>query len=83
MSEESKRLRLRAAKELRRSRKATDEAFKPIHRARAATLKAMARNEEWLGGEPDRSAPQRSAAVKALDADRFARLGRKTKSDLS
>jgi hypothetical protein len=64
MSEEAKRLRLRAANELKRSRKTADEPLKAIHRARGAALKAMARNEEWLSGEPDRSALQSSAAVK-------------------
>ena len=80
MSEESKRLRSRAAAELRRSRKATDDPLKAIHVARAASLKAMARNEEWLSGESDRSAPKRSRGAKALDDDRLARSIRRKKS---
>ena len=70
MSKESKRLRSRAANELRQSRTSTSEPLKAIHKARAASLRVLARNEEWLTGEPDRSAPI-GEGVKALDADRF------------
>ena len=78
MSKESKRLRGRAARELRHSRKIKDAPLKAMHVARAASLKAMARNEEWLAGEPDHSAPRRSA-VKALDENRFVGASRRKK----
>jgi hypothetical protein len=55
MSDESKRLRDRAANQLRQSRRATNAQAKKVHSARAASLKHMAHNEEWLGGEPEHS----------------------------
>ena len=63
MSEESKRLRCRAADQLRQSRRAQSEYDKTIHSDQAAALKAMAANQEWLDGEPLRSsknAPKRA-----------------------
>jgi hypothetical protein len=55
MSEESERLRCRAADQLRQSRRAQSEYDKTIHSDQAAALKAMAANQEWLDGEPLRS----------------------------
>ena len=75
MSKESKRLR---GRELSHSRNIKDAPLKAMHVARAASLKAMARNEEWLAGEPDHSAPRRSA-VKALDENRFVGASRRKK----
>jgi hypothetical protein len=51
MSEESKRLRAQAAKELRASRNGGSIAAKTANVKRAAALKALAMNEEWLQGE--------------------------------
>jgi hypothetical protein len=51
MSEDSKRLRARAAKELRASRNGGSAAEKADNVKRAAALKALAINEEWLLGE--------------------------------
>ena len=55
MSEESKRLRGSAAKQLRKSRQTKDPAQKAIHLDRAASIKEMAHNEEWLSGSLLRS----------------------------
>jgi len=56
MSKESKRLRGGATDQLRQSRRAGGS-LKTIHEARSAALKAMARHEEWLNVELDRSKP--------------------------
>jgi len=56
MSKESKRLRERAADQLRQSRRRSKSASdKAIHVGRAAALKEMASNEEWLEGDKPRS----------------------------
>jgi hypothetical protein len=55
MSEESQRLRRRAADQLRQSRRATSDNLKTIHSDQAVALKAMAAAQEWLDGEPLRS----------------------------
>jgi hypothetical protein len=55
MSNESKRLRNRAADQLRQSRRARSDSDKTIHSDQAAALKAMAAHQEWLDGEPLRS----------------------------
>jgi hypothetical protein len=55
MTAESKRLRNRAADQLRQGRRAKLRGAKEVHNARAASLKEMANNEEWLSGEPLRS----------------------------
>ena len=55
MSEESKRLRRRAADQLRQSRRAQSDNDRTIHSDQAAALKAMAAHQEWLDGEPLRS----------------------------
>ena len=54
MSKKSKRLRAVAAKKLRRSRKQTGAA-KASSAKKAAAYKVLAHNEEWLGGEKERS----------------------------
>ena len=54
MSKKSKRLRGVAAKKLRGSRKQTG-ATKASSAKKAAAYKALAHNEEWLGGEKERS----------------------------
>ena len=58
MYKETKRLRDRAASQLRQSRQLRSATDKIVHLARAASLKAMAANEEWLAGEPQRSRRQ-------------------------
>jgi len=55
MSEESQRLRRRAADQLRQSRRAASDNYKMIHSDQAAALKAMAAAQEWLDREPLRS----------------------------
>ena len=54
MSKKSKRLRVVAGKKLRRSRKQLGAA-KASSAKKAAAYKALAHNEEWLGGEKERS----------------------------
>ena len=54
MSKKSKRLRGVAAKKLRGSRKQTG-ANKASSAKKAAAYKALGHNEEWLGGEKERS----------------------------
>ena len=61
MSKESKRLRSRAADQLRQSRRSELAGNKAVHARRAASLKAMAENEEWLEGEKPRPGKPRSA----------------------
>jgi hypothetical protein len=51
VSEKSKDLRLRAAKELRASRNGGTSAEKRNNRKRASAFKALAENQEWLDGE--------------------------------
>jgi hypothetical protein len=51
VSEKSKDLRLRAAKELRASRNGGMSAEKRDNRKRASAFKALADNQEWLDGE--------------------------------
>ncbi len=55
VSSKSKQLRKAAAKELRGGRKTTSPARKVRHTRRAAGLKALAAEEEWLKGERERS----------------------------
>ena len=55
MCNEAKRLRDRAASQLRQSRRSRSATDKVVHLARAASLKAMAANEEWSAGVPQRS----------------------------
>jgi hypothetical protein len=55
MNERSKKFRSRAAKELRLSRNGGSQDEKASNRIRAASYKALAQNEEWLDGEPERS----------------------------
>jgi len=55
MSKESKHLRKRAADQLRQSRQPQSTKSREVHTDLAASLKAMAANEEWLEGEPQRS----------------------------
>ena len=55
MSEESKRLRSRAADQLRKGRRSRSASEKTAHADRAAALKDMAANEEWLHGDKPRS----------------------------
>ena len=56
MSKASKRFRNSAAKELRNSRqKGVSSASKSTSLKRAASYKALADNEEWLGGEKSHS----------------------------
>ena len=57
MSTESKRLRDRAAAELRNSRKAKNPDAKATEIKRADGYKQLAANEEWLAGEKTRSRP--------------------------
>ena len=55
MSTESKRLRDRAAAQLRKGRRMKGVGLKAVYDQRAASLKEMAHNEEWLHGDPERS----------------------------
>jgi hypothetical protein len=55
MSEESKRLRKSAADQLRQSRRSKSASEKASRAGRAAALKEMASNEEWLEGDKPRS----------------------------
>jgi hypothetical protein len=55
MSKDSKRLRDKAAGELRASRNSGIMPIKSEHAKRAASFKALADNEEWLEGEKSRS----------------------------
>jgi hypothetical protein len=59
MSKESKRLRNRAADQLRHGRRAKSVNHKITYTARAAALKALAENEEWLAGEKSRVSKKR------------------------
>jgi hypothetical protein len=52
---ESQRLRDRAAAQLRQGRRAHSLDAKAVHNQRAAALKDMAQNEEWLSGDRERS----------------------------
>jgi len=70
MSKESKKLRDRAAKLLRQSRRSKPGILKTMRTERAASLKALAANEEWLEGEPQRSrkrAPKKSKVPSGSD----------------
>jgi hypothetical protein len=58
MSKESHDLRNLAASELRLSRKGLRRPDDGEHTKRAASLKALAENEEWLSGEKQRSRKQ-------------------------
>jgi hypothetical protein len=51
MSKRSKELRVKAARELRASRNGGTLADKAANRQRAAALKSLSENEEWLDGE--------------------------------
>jgi hypothetical protein len=55
MSEKSKRFREGAARALRNSRNDPSPMTKTESAKRAASYKALADNEEWLGGEKPRS----------------------------
>ena len=55
MSKASKQLRLRAAAALRSSRNGGSQDDKASDAKRAAALKALAQNDEWLEGEKERS----------------------------
>jgi hypothetical protein len=55
MSESSKGLRGAAARELRKSRNGGSAKEKADNIRRAAALKELAHNEEWMGGEKERS----------------------------
>jgi len=55
MSKESKSLRDRAARELRKSRNSGSKAAKAKSTKMAAGLKQLAQNQEWLDGERNRS----------------------------
>ena len=55
MSKRAKDFRNRAARELRESRNGGTEADKAGNKKRAAALKSLARNEEWLEGKKERS----------------------------
>lgn len=55
VSDESKKLREGAASEVRKSRKSNNENIKRDHQKRAAALKSLASEEEWLSGEKQKS----------------------------
>jgi len=55
MSKGSKRLRDKAADELRSGRQSRSTVGRGEHKKRAASYKELASNEEWLSGEPPRS----------------------------
>lgn len=55
MKDRSKELRTKAAKELRFTRNGGSITEKAASRKRAAAYKALAHNEEWLDGKPERS----------------------------
>jgi hypothetical protein len=55
MSKDSKSLRDRAARELKRSRNGSSHAEKTKSVKRAAAYKSLAENEQWLEGENPRS----------------------------
>src|SRR4029079_19679697 len=79
MSVESKRLRDRAAQQLRAGRQAKDRTQKTIHEDRAASFKEMAHNEEWLSGDRQRSRVIAQLSVKQCmeEARRCRALARK------
>jgi hypothetical protein len=55
MSKTSQELRDEAAKQIRAARTSLSPDDKIEHAARAAAFKQLARNEEWLSGERERS----------------------------
>jgi hypothetical protein len=55
MSKRSTDFRNKAARELRKSRNGGTMAEKTANRKRAAALKSLSENEEWLDGEKSRS----------------------------
>ena len=65
MTVESKRLRDRAATQLRQGRRTKNAGLKAAHDQRAAALKEMAHTEEWLHREPERSAKRQPKRTKA------------------
>ena len=54
MSKRSQELRSKASRELRCSRNGSSPAEKIENKKRAAALKALSENEEWLDGEKQR-----------------------------
>ena len=67
MSKWSEHLRSKAARELRRSRNGGTPDEKADSRKRAAALKSLAENEQWLEGESQR--PRRADEQKPLDKE--------------
>jgi hypothetical protein len=65
MTVESKRLRDRAAAQLREGRRSKGASLKAVHDQRAAALKEMAHTEEWLHRQPERSAKRQPKKTKA------------------
>jgi hypothetical protein len=65
MSVESKRLRDRAAAQLRQGRRTKNAGLKAVHNQRAAAWKEMAHTEEWRRREPERSARRQPKRTKA------------------
>jgi hypothetical protein len=59
MPKTSQEFRDRAAKEVRAARRSSNSDDKAECTERAAPLKELAHNEEWLGGERERSAKRK------------------------
>ena len=83
MSDNSNKLRNRAAKQLKSGRAVKDRVQKGIHNDRAAAFKAMAHDDEWLTGERERSQITALLSVKQCveEAQRCRALARKVMTE--